>query len=374
MIVFFLLQDFARDVELANDSRKPPIMGQAIQKLVKAGNEAVPAILSFMEAKGHNGLSLAFADSLGEFKDERIAALCVKLVEDKGFYWRPAAMRSLSLLAAPEHRDLFRRGLSDPLWGAREASVRGLEALKDAEGLRPLLADEIYAVRGQAAKTLYTLGDPAGLPVLVEALREDTRWFGIDYGQIAREDAWNFLKKISGDDFGFKPWEPEARRTEGLAKWDAWMDQRDADWRKKVPEKARARKDEAKYEFGFELRSCQKGDFFFRIDAEGNLVLGCYDLQRAKLSPEELAAFRGALKSFDAVDIDVPYGQGGCDFEQYYLRPSGSQFDRLWGGIGGRPAEVEEFIAASRGLLKAKFAEGVAQEFREKVTLFRGVE
>ena len=97
MILLLLLAQevpYARDVELANDTRKPPVMGQAIEKLVKAGAEAVPAILNFVEVKGRNAMSLPFADSLGEFKDERVAALCASLVQDANFFWRPAAISS----------------------------------------------------------------------------------------------------------------------------------------------------------------------------------------------------------------------------------------------------------------------------------------
>ena len=34
----------------------------------------------------------------------------------------------------------------------------------------------------------------------------------------------------------------------------------------KLPEGARVKPDPAAYVFGFELRSCQRGDFFFRVD------------------------------------------------------------------------------------------------------------
>lgn len=366
-----------RLVRRANDTRRPPAMGQAIQRLIKSGSKAVPAIEKFVEAKGHNALSLAFTGSLGEIDDERIADLVVELIEDNNFFWRPAAARSLALLAEPEHRELLRGLLDDRLWGVRSAAIRGLEKLDDRpskDAIRKLLADEIYDVRGQAAKTLWAFEDESGLPVLVEALREATFWFDIDYGQVAREDAWKFLKKISGDDFGLKPWESEKRRAPGVARWDAWMTKRDADWRKKIPEKARAKKDVAEYSFGFELRSCQKGEFFFRIDTERNLVLGCYNLVRAKLTEEELKEFRTSLESVQEVDNTLPYGEGGCDFEQYYLSPRDGKYDRLWIGLGGRPDVMETFVSACRRLIEKKFGSGHARDFLDKTSLFRGSE
>lgn len=378
MMLALMLQatDWAAYVERANDTSRPPAMGQAINRLVEAGADAVPAVLSWVEANGHNAMSLPFTDGLGEIDDERIAALLVKLVEDRDFFWRPAAARSLAMQAALEDHDLLRGLLDDPLWGVRAAAIRGLEKMDDresAEKLASLLADEIYDVRSQAAKTLYAWGDERGLPVLVEALRESTFWFAIDYGQVAREDAWGFLKKIAGDDFGFKPWEPESRREAGLAEWDAWMDARDPKWRERVPATARARKDAAEYRFGFELRSCQKGDFFFRITRDDRIVLGCYNLVSEPLTADEKRAFAEALKQVEEVDNDLPYGEGGCDFEQYYLDDGGS-FDRLWVGKAGRPTEMDAFNRFCRELIEKKFGRGAAQEFREKSALFRGFE
>jgi len=70
------------------------------------------------------------------------------------------------------------------------------------------------------------------------------------------------------------------------------------------------------------------------------------------------------------VDRSVPYGQGGCDFEQYYL-PEGARFDKLWIGVQGRPAAAEPFIKVALELLRKKFGERVAEEFRQSSDLFR---
>lgn len=377
ILALLLVQQAAPSmVERANDARRPPAQGQAIEKLAARGSEAVPEILEFVQARGANALSLTFAESLGRFADARIAGLCAKLLADRDFLWRPAAARSLAVLARPEDRELLRGGLTDRLWGVRAASIRGLQKLEDKgaiPAIRERLADEVYDVRGQAARTLWAFGDAGGLPVLVEALRESTYWFDIDYGQLAREDAWTFLKTLSKDDFGYKPWEGEARRAAGLVKWDAWMAARDPGWREKIPAAAMARKDTATYRFGYELRSCQKGDFFFRVDTEWNLVLGCHNLVKAPLSAAERERFVKALESIRAIDHEVPYGEGGCDFEQFYLGDRG-EFDRLWIGRRGRPASGDAFIAACAGLLEEKFGAGVARELTERAALFKGTD
>jgi hypothetical protein len=334
------------------------------------------AIVEFVAKKGHNALSIVFTEGLSELKDPRITALLRELVRDRDFLWRPTAMRALAAQPEAASRDEFRAALGDKLWGCRAAGVLALEKLGDrdsVDGIRALLGDDVYDVRAQAAKTLYGFGDSSGLPVLVEALRADTVWFGIDYGQIAREDAWTFLKKVAKDDFGYKPWESTEERAPGLAKAEAWIAKAMPDWRSRVPEKARVRAEAVEYVFGFERRSCQRGDFFFRVDKDGNLVIGYFTLEKATLTGDELKAFNAALDRVRKVDRSIPYGRGGCDFEQFYI-PEGARFDKLWIGVQGRPEAVEPFTKMVLELLRKKFGERVAEEFRQSSDLFRMTE
>ena len=380
MIFLFvlLLQDasskIAQEVEYANLKDKPQFHVQAVRKLKDRGGPAVAdEIARFVAAHGRNALSITFTDGLGALKDPRITALLRDLVRDKDFLWRPTAMRALAQQADRDSLEEFRKGLGDKLWGCRAGAIQALETLNDRESaaaIKALLGDDIYDVRAQAAKTLHAFGDPSGLPVLVEALRADTVWFGIDYGQIAREDAWTFLKKAAKDDFGYKPWETTEQRAPGLAKAEAWLAATMPDWRDRIPEKAKMRAAAVEYVFGFERRSCQRGDFFFRLDKEGTLVLGYFTLEKAALTPDELREFNAALDQVKRLDRSLPYGQGGCDFEQFYV-PEGSRFDKLWIGIQGRPAQVEPFTKVAQELLRKKFGERVAEEFRQSSDLFR---
>jgi len=378
LALLLFLQDasskIAQEVEYANAKDKPQFHVQAVRKLKERGGPAVAEEIGrFVAARGRNALSITFTDGLGGLRDPRITALLRELVRDPDFLWRPTAMRSLAQLADRESLGDFRKGLGDKLWGCRAAAIQALETLNDRESaaaIRALLGDDIYDVRAQAAKTLHAFGDPSGLPVLVEALRADTVWFGIDYGQIAREDAWTFLKTVAKDDFGYKPWETTEQRAPGLAKAEAWLAKTMPDWRDRIPEKAKMRAAAVEYVFGFERRSCQHGDFFFRIDKEGNLVIGYFTLEKAALTPEELREFNAALDKVKLVDRSLPYGQGGCDFEQFYV-PEGSRFDKLWIGVQGRPAQVEPFTKVALELLRKKFGERVAEEFRQSSDLFR---
>jgi len=375
-----LLQDAAKvaqEVEYANSKDKPQLHVTAAKRLKERGGPAVAdEIERYVAKNGYNSLSLAFTEVLGALREPRITKLLRVLVADADFYWRPAAMRALADHADPASLEVFRGSLADRLWGCRTSAVFGLEKLGDKPSvpkIRELLGDEQYDVRAQAAKTLHAFGDDTGLPVLVEALRADTVWFDIDYGQIAREDAWNFLKKVTKDDFGYKPWETVEQRAPGLAKFEAWMAKTFPDWRDKVPEKARVRAEKVEYVFGFELRSCQRGDFFFRIDKDGNLILGYFNLEKAKLSAEELKTLNAAIEKVKAVDRSVPYGQGGCDFEQYYLR-QGARFEKLWIGLKGRPDAAEVFTRTVQAIVQARFGGKTAEDFRQSAILFRAEE
>lgn len=377
LALLLLLQDaskIAQEVEYANAKDKPQFHVQAVRKLKDRGGPAVAeAIVAFVAKNGHNSLSIAFTEGLGSLKDDRIRALLRALVRDKDFFWRPTALRALAEQGDRGSRDDFRAALSDRLWGCRAAAILALERLDDRESaprIRELLGDDTYDVRAQAAKTLHAFGDASGLPVLVEALRANTVWFDIDYGQIAREDAWNFLKKIAKDDFGYKPWESAEERAPGLARAEAWIARTMPDWRDRVPEKARVRAEAVEYAFGLERRSCQRGDFFLRLDREGTLVLGYFTLEKAKLTPEEMKAFQAALDKVKTIDRSVPYGQGGCDFEQYYLR-TGDRFDKLWIGLQGRPPAAEPFVRMLPDLLRRKFGERAVEEYSASTDLFR---
>ena len=58
------------------------------------------------------------------------------------------------------------------------------------------------------------------------------------------------------------------------------------DWKERVPEKARVRAEKVEYAFGYELRSCQLGDFFLRIEEGGRVVFGYFNLERATPAPQ----------------------------------------------------------------------------------------
>ncbi|HKS17432.1 MAG TPA: hypothetical protein VJU16_08980, partial [Planctomycetota bacterium] len=106
---------------------------------------------------------------------------------------------------------------------------------------------------------------------------------------------------------------------------------------------------------------------------KNNFVVGYFNLTRAALTAEERTAFDRQLDAVRGVDRSAPYGRGGCDFEQYYLSSGDGRFEKLWIGLGGRPAEMDGFIRHCQGLIQAKFGAAEAAEFKERTTPFRGV-
>ena len=81
-------------------------------------------------------------------------------------------------------------------------------------------------------------------------------------------------------------------------------------------------------------------------------------------------AARSGLDKVKTVDRSVPYGQGGCDFEQYYVRV-GNRFEKLWIGLQGRPGGAEPFVRMMPELIRKKFGERALEEFTRSTDLFR---
>lgn len=362
------------DVMLANDTRDPVLQGQAMERVFQAGRAAIPAVLEFIEKKGNNALTLVFTQRLSSLADPRVEDLLARLFEDRRFYWRPAATWGLAELAPARYLHLFRRALDDHLWAVRQAGLLGLDVLLDRESIpkiRELLGDEFFPVRAQAARTLAALGDESGLPVLVAALRDTTQWFDIDYGQLAREDAFNFLRRHTGLDFGFRAWEASDKREASVRAWEAWAEKRWPDWKERVPKTAWPKADKSRYVFGLELRSCQLGDFFFRIDDADTIVLGSFNLERSKLSPNEVRRIREAIGELDDVDPYQTYGRSGCDFEKYYVLAEDGHTDTPCFYVGGRPKNFDKMVALFAEVLGTHFGEAARAAYEKRSALFR---
>ena len=110
----------------------------------------------------------------------------------------------------------------DELWAATYVWVNGGD---DPAPLRPLVADPDPAVRVMAATGLLRLGDAAGFDPLVAALADETPL----RGHVPQVPAWvvatGSLARYTGIADHGPPLDADAtKRTEGQARWQAWLD------------------------------------------------------------------------------------------------------------------------------------------------------
>jgi HEAT repeat protein len=103
----------------------------------------------------------------------------------------------------------------------RSLSARALGEIGDRSVihiLKKTLTDPNKWVRNNAALSLYKLRDNSGIPVLIENLSSPVE----DKKYSVRQEANNFLKQLSGKDFGFDPRGKDADREEAIARWKEW--------------------------------------------------------------------------------------------------------------------------------------------------------
>jgi hypothetical protein len=311
---------------------------------------------------------------MGSLKDDRIAKLLRDLAADESFPGRLPAIRALAQQGDRTLLATFRAGLHHPSLRVRVAMVEALGAMADKESipaLRGLLNDDSCDVRLQAAEALYAMGDASGLPLLVETLGIEAKWFDeADYGQSAREEALRFLKTLTGDDFGFRPWDGEEDRAPGRVRFEQWMARKDPAWKEKVPPKARTHIDTSDYRFGYEALSCKVGTFYLRIDKDWVLTIGTLNVITVKLSDQEIHRFKKCIETALAAEKDVFYGEFGCDFEKVHLKV-GKDYEVIRVGLGGRPDFLYPLVKMIETVVPSHLDADALEVFKSLVSLFR---
>ena len=189
-------------VERANH-QNPYYSAQGVKMLKARGAAALPALEEFVARRSVLALAPLAVEWLGEVPDERARALLRRALADASFPWRPQAARALAKGARPADVDTFVALARDPLPAVREAALGALGdfAVRDPaarpRAIRALeagLADPIFEPRLASAERLHALGEKSALPILVEALGAERRFFELDFGVIARRRAWDALK------------------------------------------------------------------------------------------------------------------------------------------------------------------------------------
>ena len=176
-------------------AQKPPRV-----KMLKArGAAALPALEEVREPGDRCSRSRRSPSSgSGRCRTNARGRCCVRALADAAFPWRPQAARALAKGARPADVDMFTALARDPLPAVREAGLGALGdlAVRDPAARPPAiraleagLADPIFEPRLASAERLHALGEKSALPILVEALGAERRFFELDFGVIARRRA-----------------------------------------------------------------------------------------------------------------------------------------------------------------------------------------
>ena len=165
--------------------------------------------------------------SLNGFDDPRVKAALITGLKDKSSYVRWASADGLGELRVMEAYPQLISGLKDTSSHVRSASAKALGLLGDKAAI-PHLRNSIYNpnlwVRNAAALALARLGDTEGIPILILHLSSEAR----DKKGTVREQAVDFLREISGKNFGYDPSVPPEKRKEAIARWEKWWEKQQA--------------------------------------------------------------------------------------------------------------------------------------------------
>ncbi len=83
--------------------------------------------------------------------------------------------------------------------------------------LRPIIHDPFNLARRAGVRIIRDVGDPAGIPLAIEGL--------LDEDDFVRETAAEALRKITGLDLGYRPYDRLERRLEAYRRWRAWWEE-----------------------------------------------------------------------------------------------------------------------------------------------------
>jgi len=162
--------------------------------------------------------------ALGGFEDPRVNAAILENVNDESSYVRWSSMEMLGKLKVREAYPAMIDGLKDSSSYVRSASAKALGRLGDKRAI-PKLRSSIYNtnlwVRNAAALALARLGDKEGIPILIMNLDSDAR----DKKGSVADQAADFLREISGKNFGFNSSDPLPKQRVSIKRWKNWLEE-----------------------------------------------------------------------------------------------------------------------------------------------------
>ena len=350
---------------------------QAARRVARQGAAGVAAIERFCKSKGANELSSELVRALGKVEPAR--ALLKRFVEDEDFVWRPQALGALADLAKKGEYEYFMPYLEHGSWQMRKGAVKGFAKGLLAEYPNPDDTEKALVTRAlakleahddadrrvaaEAAIQQFQAGDNSALPRLLEALDAEDVFFGDDLGYPARKQAFDVLRKRYRDlsKIGYRPRAARKERRVGIAKIAARLAaELPKGWRlepaKRLPF----------FIFGYERRSCREGDYYLRVDRDGQVWTGAF--AATKLADDNATrAWRTrvlALAKQVAPQKRRSFGRIRCDFDR-------------WAGIGPRrvaslraapgasPEAVRELDDAIRAFVKQQTDKGSDEQRKD---------
>jgi len=195
--------------------------------------EAVVALGAMMQdSRSREVMVLALNDSnsyvrhtavtnLGRTKDPAYTQLIIAKLDDPNNFVRTAAAEALGYLGNPQAVRYLQRSLRDQNSYVRSFSASSLGFLGDTAAipdLKQALTDPVVWVQNHAGRALTRLGDKSGIPVLIENLSSPVS----DKDNRAAQEASDFLREVTGQDFGFNWENSKKERDEAIAKWKGW--------------------------------------------------------------------------------------------------------------------------------------------------------
>ena len=183
---------------------------------------SIPALIK-SAGRGSDYVRYDCTIALKGFNDPRVNAALLKGLKDESTYVRWASADALGELRVTEAYPRLIAGLKDKSSYVRSSSARALGLLGDKAAI-PHLRNSIYNrnlwVRNAAAFALAHLGDTEGIPILILNLSSDAR----DKKGSVRAQAIEFLREITGENFGYDPSAPPGKRKEASARWKKWWE------------------------------------------------------------------------------------------------------------------------------------------------------
>lgn len=330
--------DMDKRVRDACEHKNPLIRVQAARRVAKGGTASADALMRYVETKGANALSSELVSMLGDIRDPKLRPTLRKWVDDPEFAWRPQALLALSKSPQADEAKLFTKYVADGSWLMRRSALAGIAGIGGAAATKMLLRaltdkDQRVAVRaatlligpvaapaktGDKSKGAPKASDlekpphaEAALPVLVRGLDAEDPFFGDDFGYLARKEAFQTLRKWSGQAFGYRVRAPHAARKGPIARFQKLVEEVLGS-KIAVPKTRPVRA----WSLGFERRSCREGDLVLRLDAQGRLWRGVFDLEKVEIEADTRKELRRLARAIGP-QRKQSYGKIRCDLMRF---------------------------------------------------------